>query len=193
MSNTKPFEADAPKQIDPINDGVHKLRQQHKLNAEAHRTAFEQRAATMWERAEQERRTSWISKYREDNYVPLPYPWKDLSKEDQYRISLPSDTRIDALAAVKLHDQMLYCFLARTPERKATVEQIQTWFAPYLPVTGEMSVTEDIQTGGARHTITHAANLSKPLADLLARTWLVKCKFGKVTWNPGEGFEPSEY
>jgi len=193
MTNTKPFEVEAPKPIDPIAEGVQKLRQQHKAHVEAHRVAFETRAESEWVRSEQRRKESFINTFREDHYIPLPYPWKDLSKADQYRISLPYDTRIEGLAAVKLYDQMLYCFLARTPGRKATVEQVQTWFAPYLPVTGEASVTEDIQTGGARHTITHASNLSKPLADLLARTWLVKCKFGKVTWNPGEAFDPSEY
>lgn len=33
----------------------------------------------------------------QDNHVPLRYPYEDCSREDLYRISLPYDTRIEAL------------------------------------------------------------------------------------------------
>lgn len=195
-SPSKPFVADTaiPLTRDQIiAEGVIRLRQKHKQDVESHREAFDKKAEQKWVEHLAKQKADWIARYKQDNYLPLGDPWKDLSKEDLYRISLPYDTRIEKLAAIELYDQMLYVFLARAPKRTATVEQIQGWFAPYMSVTGDVSVTEEMQTGGARHTITHASGLSKPLADLLSRTWLVRCRFGKVTWVPGEEFDPSEY
>jgi len=192
MSNTKLFEPDTPT-IDPITEGVRSLRQQHKANAEAHHLAFETRAESEWLRAEQQRKDSFINKYREDNYERLRYPYPDHSPAAQYRVSLPKDSRIESLAAVKEYGEMLYCCLARTPRRKVTLDCVQEWFAPYIPVTGDTSITEDVGRGGVRNTLTHATGLSEALGRILTNTWLVDVQFGQVTWNPGEDIEPSEY
>jgi hypothetical protein len=168
------------------------LREKHRTAVAEAKAKFETRCEQEWARAEEKRKADFINKYRFDNAPTFSYPYAHISDAEAVRLATPAEDRITVLAEHRFFEELLYVLLARN-NRKATVEQIQGWLAPYIPVTGEVSVAEDIQTGGARHTITHASNLSKPLADLFARTWLVKCKFGKVTWNPGEGFDPSEY
>jgi hypothetical protein len=191
MSNTKPFEADAPKQIDPITEGVHQLRLQHKANVEAHRAAFEARAEQEYQRYLARQKESFITKYREDHYVRPPYPYADLSPAGQYRVSLPNDQRLEKLAAVKEYGELLYCLLARAGG-KISVSEVQQQFKPYLPVTGDTNITEDVGTSGARRMVTHATGLSKELADLLTQTWLVDVEFGQVLWKEKD-FEISEY
>jgi hypothetical protein len=88
--------------------------------------------------------------------------------------------------AVNLYDQALCCLLARTPNRTADIKLVQEWFKPFMPVTGDMSITEDVGTGGARRVVTHASGLSKDLADLLTGTWLIDVEFGKVIWKDRE-------
>jgi hypothetical protein len=146
MTNTKPFAADTPKPIDPIAEGVHQLRLRHKAHVEAHRAAFEARAEQEYRRYLARQKESFVNKYCEDNYVRPRYPYADLSQAGQYRVSLPKEQRLDGLAAVKEYGELLYCLLARAGG-KLSVSEVQEQLKPYLPVTGDTNITEDVGTG----------------------------------------------
>jgi hypothetical protein len=187
---SKPFEADSTTP-DLIQEGVRRLRAQHRTNADAHRAAFEQQVSAAFERHEADRRQQWIDEYRQDHFVALRYPYESYTPAEQYRVSLPKDTRIEGLAAAGLYDQVLYCFLARAG-RSATVKQVQEWFAPYMPVAGDTRIEETMGQGHSANTVVHASGLSTGLADLLTKTWLVDVELGKVKWMDRE-HDPSEY
>jgi hypothetical protein len=164
---------------DPIAEGVLRLRAEHRAKAEAHRIAFDADAEIKWARAEKARKDKWIAAHKEGNYEPLQYPYTEYTLHEQYRVSLPQETRVADLAKVGLFDQILYCCLARN-NFVATVSAVQEFFQPYLPsVSGDATIVETLTNN---RKVTHAVGLSAELARILANAYLIETRHGKVSW-----------
>ena len=186
--------------IDPIDQGIQRLRAQHRANVAAHRAAFDEEADRAWVAAEAKRKAEFVKDYHDRNFFPLKYPYAALDRAGQYRASLPYESRLEGLASVKLWQEMLYCFLARNGSR-ATVSEVKTWFETYLAVDGDFMIIgnrnpHERSTLATATTstmdIVHAQGLSKVLAELLNYTSMVETQFGKVRWF-GKDFDPAEY
>jgi hypothetical protein len=167
-----------------------------------HRAKYVSQANQAWLAAEEKRRADFLKSYNERHWFPLKYEYGTLSKEAQYRVSLRFDERPERLAAVEAYDQLLYCLISRnTTTNSATVEEVKSWFRPFVEVDGPYSIITDrgsrdrayvASTITNTNVVVHASGLSKTLANILADTWMISVEFGKVQWHESD-YNSTEY
>jgi hypothetical protein len=167
------------------------LREKHRQHVTEAKAKFETRCEAEWARAEAQRKADFIEKYRLDFAPTFSCPYANISDAAAVRLVTPAEDRYRVLAEHRYFEELLYTWLARN-KRKATVDQAKMFFAEYFPTEGNSTITEDLRASGGRVVI-HATKLSKPLSDLLVDAFGVKVKFGRITWNPGQQIDPSEY
>lgn len=117
--NSKPFSpADTPAPIpavDPIASAITRLHEEHKAHVAQYRADFAAQSELAYAAHLANQKSEWMKKYKDSHYLPQRYPYSDLSREGQYRVSLPFDQRVEGLAKVGLFGELLYVLLARTP------------------------------------------------------------------------------
>ena len=169
------------------------LRARHRAYVADKKTKFEAKIEQEWDRAERARKEAFVSKYRYDHAPSFTYPYSGISDSEAVRIATPREDRVRVLGENGCLKELLYVFLARQPGHRATVDEAKSFFALFIPVDGDATITESVGVGGARHVVTHAQKLSPQLADLLAGAFAVDVRFGRITWTPGEEIEMDEY
>jgi hypothetical protein len=190
--------------IDPIADGIARLRQQHRDNVTKYAAEFDAEATRAWEAAEAKRRTAFLKDYRDQNWFPPKYPYASLDRNAQFRVSISPAERISTLAAHGLWDECLYCFLSRnTTNHRAAVAEVKLWFQDLgMEVDGPAMILEDrgattrsyvASSTDSTNTIVHAKGLSVQFAHAINDASMIEVRFDQVSWFTPEPFDESVY
>jgi hypothetical protein len=143
MSNTKPFDPDPPKPVDPIAEAKLVLRTRFEKVRAAERAQFESDAESAYAKHLADERAAWIRSWKRDNALRATEdPYQSLTDAEILRIASDPDERIPKLfegftatRAIDFLTEATKVFLYRRTSR-ATLQEIRDFLKHYIEVHG---------------------------------------------------------
>lgn len=141
MKNTMPFEPDAPKPANPVDQAELAFRQAYEREKTESRNAWIAESEQAWTDYETARRTKFIKNYRyENSWEPPPYRYETWTRAEIYRVSLPKDTRLQTLLDAGYYSESLKVWLYRRGS-DASIAEVKDFLRPCLNVDGNEVMT----------------------------------------------------
>jgi hypothetical protein len=175
-----------------VEEARETLRLRWKAELRDAKTNLASNAEAAWVQAELRRKADFVQEYHRKHTVndnPPTNPYLGLSDGAAIRVATPASDRYEVLAEHGYFEELLYCWLARN-KFCSTIDEAKVFFAPYLPVDGDVRITETLS---GHCEVVHGVRLSKRFAGLLTSTWGVDVEFEKITWISNDDIDPDEY